>query len=74
MIAIVNRGEILPTRRVQLYDRSVDVLLEHWRIQDAIEHEKKTMKGIDALDATAKKVLLTDLATRMRPSSGSYST
>ena len=72
MIAIVNRGQTLPTKRCQLYEECVDVLLERWHIQDALQHEQKRLgSNVAVFVAGAKRVLLSSLASRMQSDSNS---
>ena len=69
MICIVNRGPELPTKRVRLYDKCVELLLSQWQVELAKEAYTSTTRDILAFGFTEKHRLLRELAWRMQDAS-----
>ena len=65
MIAIVNRGPELPTRRVRLYDKCVELLLSQWQVELAKEAYTST-RDVLAFGFPEKHRLLRELAWKMQ--------
>ena len=69
MIAIVNRGPELPTRRVQLYHSCAELLISKWQVDLAKEAYAATTKDILAFGSFEKNRLLRELAWQMQDDS-----
>ncbi len=63
MMAILNRYQKLPSRRIDLYEKATDVLLYQWEIE-----YKKMELTLDDVDLRAKQGMLRDIAYRMQAS------
>ena len=66
MIAIVNRGAELPTRRVQLYEKCVELLIAKWHPELFNEGAVTQTRDILAFGPFEKQRLLRDLALEMQ--------
>ena len=72
MIAMVNRSPSLPTSRVELYEKCVELLLARWKMEEAIASASITAgRDIGIFDKNAKIALLRDLAALMQKSAKS---
>ena len=63
MLAILNRGPELPTKRVRLYEKCVELLITRWEASKKPEHTDGT--PVDAFDFDQKEKMLRDLAWEM---------
>lgn len=71
MLAIVNRDADLPTRRVELYERCVDVLIDKWKPVPFDEmFATTTTRDLLAFGPREKQRLLRELAWEMQNISG----
>jgi predicted NACHT family NTPase len=68
LMAILNRHRELPRDRVQLYNRSAELLLYQWDIERALEDEKH-LDLIAEIDFLDKHTMLRKVAYRMQASS-----
>ena len=67
MIALVNDSRELPTQRASLYAECSRLLLERWKIEEAVQAVEKTAGASITLFTRAhKEALLVDLAWRMQ--------
>ena len=66
MLCIVNRGPELPTRRVRLYEKCVELLLAQWQVDLAYEAYTSTTRDILAFRFVEKQRLLRELAKKMQ--------
>ena len=72
MIAMVNRSPSLPTSRVELYEKCVELLLARWKMEEAVASASSTAgRDIGIFDKNAKIALLRDLAALMQKSAKS---
>lgn len=63
VMAILNRYQKLPRRRIDLYEKATDVLLYQWEIE-----YKKMELTLDDVDLRAKQGMLREIAYRMQAS------
>ena len=66
MICIVNRGPELPTKRVRLYEKCVELLISQWQVELAKEACTSTTGDILAFGPFEKHRVLRELAWKMQ--------
>lgn len=66
MMAIVNRSQQLPRERAKLYRQCAELLLDRWKIDEALSEDPALREDLSAFDTEEKQNLLRQVARAMQ--------